>query len=221
MTAPRFGFLLLLAAAAVGCGMNPVSTRRAPPVEQSSTSPASTPEVLVKSPYAATLSTDRGDVRVVFYSDAEKTASNFVDLAVGNKTWTDPGTGQPVQRPYYDGTVIHRIMPDLLIQGGMSAVSKSTAAATGPGYQFEDERRASRKFDKPGLVAMASSGPNSNGGQFFITLSPLPWLDGKHVIFGEVAKGLEVVREISRLKRDDDDRPLEPVTLRQVRIDYR
>lgn len=215
------GFLLLIAFIA-GCGTKSIPMRKAPPVVSgATTSEAAPPPELLRSPYAATLVTSRGKIRIVFYDDAPQAKANFVDLAVGTKTWTDPGTGQPVQRPFYDGTQIHRVMPDVLIQGGMPALSGSTTTATGPGFQFEDDHAASRKFDKPGLVGMASAGPNSNGSQFFITLAPLPWLEGKHVVFGEVAGGLDVVRAISQLPRDKDDRPIEPVVIRQVRIEYR
>ena len=177
----------------------------------------------VQVPTGAVLYTDLGKVQVRFLTDqAPATVANFAALATGTTSWIDLAAGQPVQRPFYDGTQIHRVLPDVLIQGGMPAlVAGSTTTATGPGYVFPDEPSAPRKFDKPGLLAMASPGPDSNGSQFFITLAPLPWLDGKHVVFGEVTKGLDKLRDMSHRPRDRDDRPLEPIVLKKVKIEYR
>ena len=93
----------------------------------------------------------------------------------------------------YDGTIFHRVIPDFMIQGGDPAGT----GFGGPGYQFEDETKGSpHSFDKPGKLAMANSGPNTNGSQFFITIAPTQWLTGKHTIFGEVVEGYEVAEKI-------------------------
>jgi peptidyl-prolyl cis-trans isomerase A (cyclophilin A) len=164
----------------------------------------------------ATLKTSRGDIRVRLYPDtAPKTVENFVGLATGTKAWTDPKTGQREQRPLYDGTVFHRVIPQFMIQGG----DPLGTGVGGPGYKFEDEVGGGRRFDKPGYLAMANAGPNTNGSQFFITQVPTPWLDGKHTIFGEVVEGMEVVDQIAASQRDARDRPLEEIRLERVEIE--
>ncbi|MFN7131904.1 MAG: peptidylprolyl isomerase [Myxococcales bacterium] len=130
----------------------------------------------------------------LFSKDAPKTVENFVGLATGEKEWTDPRTGQPLHQPLYDGVVFHRVIPDFMIQGG-DPLGTGTG---GPGYKFEDEFQSGRVFDKPCLLAMANSGPNSNGSQFFITEKETPWLNNRHTIFGEVVKNCELVAKIAR-----------------------
>jgi peptidyl-prolyl cis-trans isomerase A (cyclophilin A) len=143
----------------------------------------------------ATFKTSMGDIVVKLFSkDAPKTVENFVGLATGEKEWTDPRTGQKTNAPLYDGTVFHRVIPDFMIQGG----DPLGQGIGGPGYKFEDEFQSGRRFDKPGLLAMANAGPNTNGSQFFITEVPTGWLDNKHTIFGEVVKGFELVPKITR-----------------------
>jgi peptidyl-prolyl cis-trans isomerase A (cyclophilin A) len=164
----------------------------------------------------ATLETTKGAIRVRLFPDtAPKTVENFVGLATGSKPWRDPGSGAEQQRPLYDGTLFHRVIPDFMIQGG-DPLGTGTG---GPGYQFEDEVAGSRRFDRPGYLAMANAGPNTNGSQFFITQVPTPWLDGKHTIFGEVVEGMEVVDAIAASDRDARDRPLEALRLDRVVIE--
>ena len=143
----------------------------------------------------ATFKTSMGDIVVKLFSkDAPKTVENFVGLATGEREWTDPRNGQKSKAPLYDGTVFHRVIPEFMIQGG-DPLGRGTG---GPGYQFEDEFQSGKKFSKPGLLAMANAGPNTNGSQFFITEGPTPWLDNKHTIFGEVIKGFDLVPKIAR-----------------------
>ena len=107
----------------------------------------------------------------LFPKDAPKTVENFVGLATGEKEWTHPATGAKKNgTPLYDGTIFHRCIADFMVQGG-DPLGRGTG---GPGYQFEDEFQSGRKFDKPGLLAMANAGPNTNGSQFFITVVPTP-----------------------------------------------
>jgi peptidyl-prolyl cis-trans isomerase A (cyclophilin A) len=164
----------------------------------------------------ATLETSRGPIRVRLFPDtAPKTVENFVGLATGSRTWLDPRSDAEQRRPLYDGTIFHRVIPDFMIQGG-DPLGNGTG---GPGYQFEDEVVGPRRFDRPGYLAMANAGPNTNGSQFFITQVPTPWLDGKHTIFGEVVDGMEVVGAIASSRRDARDRPLEDLRLDRVVIE--
>ena len=142
----------------------------------------------------ATFQTSLGEIVVKLLPEkAPKTVANFVGLAEGTREWKDPRSGQSVKRPLYDGTVFHRVIPDFMIQGG-DPLGTGTG---GPGYRFEDELGPDNRFDRPGLLAMANSGPNTNGSQFFITEVPTPHLNRGHTIFGEVVKGLELVRKIA------------------------
>ncbi len=142
----------------------------------------------------ATFKTSMGDIVLKLLPDkAPKTVENFVGLAEGTKEWTDP-KGQKVKKPLYDGTMFHRVIPDFMIQGG-DPLGNGTG---GPGYRFADEIGPDNKFDRPGLLAMANAGPNTNGSQFFITEVPTPWLDKGHTIFGEAVKGKDLVAKIAR-----------------------
>jgi peptidyl-prolyl cis-trans isomerase A (cyclophilin A) len=146
---------------------------------------------------------------------APETVANFVGLATGSKEWSDPPDGRRKSEPLYDGTVFHRVIPDFMIQGG----DPQGTGTGGPGYQFADECPPSGPaFDRPGLLAMANAGPNTNGSQFFITVAPTAWLTGKHTIFGEVVEGYDVVEAISRTDRDKNDRPRKDVVLERVEV---
>ncbi len=150
-------------------------------------------EKKMASPMFATFKTSLGDIVVkLFPEKAPKTVENFVGLAEGTKEWKDPRSGAMVKKPLYDGTVFHRVIPQFMIQGG-DPLGNGTG---GPGYKFADEIGPDNKFSKPGLLAMANAGPNTNGSQFFITEVPTPWLDKGHTIFGEVVKGFELVPKI-------------------------
>ncbi|HVP69352.1 MAG TPA: peptidylprolyl isomerase [Anaeromyxobacteraceae bacterium] len=143
----------------------------------------------------ATFQTSLGEIVVRLMPDrAPKTVENFVGLAEGTREWTDPNTGAKVKKPLYDGTLFHRVIPDFMIQGG-DPLGNGTG---GPGYKFADEIGPANRFDRPGLLAMANAGPNTNGSQFFITEVPTPWLDKGHTIFGEVVKGGDLVPKIAR-----------------------
>jgi peptidyl-prolyl cis-trans isomerase A (cyclophilin A) len=164
----------------------------------------------------ATLRTNQGNIVVRLFPDhAPKTVRNFVELAEGGRQWTDPRTGRATTGKLYDGTVFHRIIPDFMIQGGDPLGS----GRGGPGYEFADEFHPDLRFDRPYLLAMANAGPGTNGSQFFITVAPTPWLNGKHTIFGEVVEGADVVDRISRVKTGSQDRPVEDVTIDSVAIE--
>jgi len=164
----------------------------------------------------ATLQTNQGTVVIRLFPDhAPKTVRNFVELAEGSRQWTDPRTGRTTTDKLYDGTVFHRVIPDFMIQGGDPLGS----GRGGPGYKFADEIHPDLAFDRPYLLAMANAGPGTNGSQFFITVVPTPWLNGKHTIFGEVIEGADVVDVISRVKTASQDRPAEDVTIESVTVE--
>ena len=130
----------------------------------------------------------------LFHEQAPKTVENFVGLAEGTKEYTDPRDNQKKTGPYYDGIVFHRVIDGFMIQGG----DPLGTGYGGPGFKFADEIGPDNKFDRPGLLAMANAGPNTNGSQFFITEVPTPHLNRGHTIFGEVVKGFDLVPEIAR-----------------------
>jgi len=154
----------------------------------------------------AAFDTTEGKFKAKLFEDkTPKTVDNFVSLAEGKKTG----------KPFYDGTIFHRVIPDFMIQGG----DPEGTGMGGPGYRFADETRGSRHgFQEKGKLAMANAGPNTNGSQFFITVAPTTWLTGKHTIFGEVVEGYDVVEKISKVARDGMDRPKTPVVLESVTI---
>jgi peptidyl-prolyl cis-trans isomerase A (cyclophilin A) len=166
---------------------NPMAVKPATPA------PAPAAPVVTTGDYA-TFETSAGKIGVRFYPDrAPNTVANFIGLATGTIASRDPRTGKSGKRPFYDGTVFHRVIPNFMIQGG-----DPTGTGTGdPGYKFADELHPDDRF-KPGNLAMANSGPNTNGSQFFITEVATTHLNGKHTIFGEVVCGNDLVARIAR-----------------------
>jgi peptidyl-prolyl cis-trans isomerase A (cyclophilin A) len=165
----------------------------------------------------ATLHTTLGDIKINLFQDqAPKTVRNFVGLADGSKEWTHPKTNSKANEPLYDGTIFHRVIPGFMIQGG-DPLGTGTG---GPGYRFEDEFHGELTFDRPYLLAMANSGPGTNGSQFFITVAPTAWLNRKHSIFGEVAdqESRDIVDAIAAVPTGGQDRPKENVVINSVTI---
>jgi peptidyl-prolyl cis-trans isomerase A (cyclophilin A) len=164
----------------------------------------------------ATLTTSEGTIVCrLFEKDAPKTVKNFIDLAEGKREWSHPVSRKKSSDRLYDNTIFHRVIPDFMIQAGDPAGT----GFGGPGYQFEDETKGSpHKFDKPGKLAMANSGPNTNGSQFFITVAATQWLTGNHTIFGEVVEGQDVVDKITAVPRNRQDKPAKDVVLQSVTI---
>ncbi len=152
----------------------------------------------------------------LFDREAPITVANFVGLATGSKPWTDPVTQQKVtNKPFYDGTVFHRVIPNFMIQGGDRLGNGSGDA----GYYFDQEISPSLRFDVPGRLAMANSGPGTNGSQFFITEAANPELNGKYNIFGQCdPHSVLIVGTIARVDRNAEDKPLTPVTLNKVTV---
>ena len=152
----------------------------------------------------------------LFDAETPNTVANFAGLADGSKEWTDPRSGKKVKQPYFNGTVFHRVIDGFMIQGG-DPLGQGTG---GPGYTFGDEFNPKLRHSKAGMLAMANRGPNTNGGQFFITLAATPWLDDKHSVFGEVIEGMDVVKKIGSTQTSKPgDRPVKPITIESVRIE--
>jgi peptidyl-prolyl cis-trans isomerase A (cyclophilin A) len=163
------------------------------------------------------IDTTMGRITCQFYEkQAPKTVANFIALAKGTKDWTDPQTQKKMHnKSLYDGTVFHRVIPEFMIQGG-----DPTGTGMGdPGYRFEDEFDPNLNFDVPGRLAMANSGPNTNGSQFFITEVPTEHLNQRHTIFGQCDDAsMTVVKAIARVERGPNDKPVTPVVLQKVTI---
>ena len=164
----------------------------------------------------ARMETSKGVITCTLWPTvAPYTVQNFVELAEGTRTFTDPRTGEEARRPYYDGTIFHRVLPEFMIQAGDPLAN----GLGGPGYTFEDEIDPKVTFDRPGLLAMANPGrPDSNGSQFFITDRATPTrLNNKHTIFGECSNP-DVVEAIASVPRNQGNRPEEDVVLKRVTI---
>jgi cyclophilin family peptidyl-prolyl cis-trans isomerase len=149
----------------------------------------------------ARFETNRGNFSIELFEDrAPLTTKNFIDLTEKN---------------FFDGLIFHRVIPGFMIQGG----DPQGTGTGGPGYKIKDEFHQELRHDAPGVLSMANAGPNSGGSQFFITLAATPWLDGKHAVFGKVVDGMDVVEAIGTTKTGRQDRPLEEVVMKTVRIE--
>jgi peptidyl-prolyl cis-trans isomerase A (cyclophilin A) len=168
----------------------------------------------------AVFETNQGNFKAKLNPEvAPVTVENFVGLATGTKEWTDPKTGKKVKKPFYDGLTFHRVIPDFMIQGG----DPKNNGTGDPGYKFDDETAAkSIVMDKAGYLAMANAGPNTNGSQFFITVSGKARLnDGNpaYNVFGEIIEGQDVVNKISLVKTAAQDHPVKEVVIKHVKIE--
>ena len=226
-TSLRTALFLLFSLALTGAGLAQQGTP--PPSTPPASNPPASSQDLPDSPGAqvpvtlqptgptAVFDTSMGRITCKLFSkEAPETVANFIGLAEGTKDWTDPATKQKIHgKPLYNGTNFHRVIPDFMIQGG-----DPTGTGMGdPGYYFKDEFNPNLNFDVPGRLAMANSGPNTNGSQFFITEVPTDYLNQKHTIFGQCDdSSVLVVKSIARVERDGNDKPLEPVVLKKVTI---
>ncbi|HCD9576644.1 TPA: type IV secretion system effector LirB [Legionella pneumophila] len=162
----------------------------------------------------AIIKTSEGNITCeLFTKEAPNTVANFVGLATGTKEFKDIKTGKMVKRPFYNGLTFHRVIAGFMIQGG-DPLGNGTG---GPGYTFDNEN-TNASFNKPGVLAMANAGPNTNGSQFFITVAPTPELQGNYNVFGQVISGQEVVDKISKMPTDPQDKPITPVVIENITI---
>ncbi len=199
---PIFLSILLIAVAltVTACiPSSPASNTAKTPVDPVETPAIETPTTMTTNRHAI-IETNKGTFEIELFEDkAPITAGNFIKLA---------------ESGFYDGVIFHRVIPDFMIQGG----DPTGTGRGGPGYMIKDEFAPGLKHSKKGMLSMANAGPNSGGSQFFVTVAPTPWLDGKHAIFGQVVKGQDVVDAISLLPRDAGDRPKEQVIMQKVTI---
>jgi len=148
----------------------------------------------------AEFNTNKGNFKIELYGDkAPITTGNFIKL---------------VDEGFYNGLIFHRVIPNFMVQCGCP----HGTGRGGPGYTIRDEFHPDLKHDSKGILSMANAGPNTGGSQFFITVAPTPWLDGKHSIFGKVIEGMEVVDSISKVKKDRNDKPLQNVVVNSIKI---
>lgn len=200
--------LLLL----IACAQQAVQTKTEigqtlPEAEQIQTQAEETPEstaevekVEVNMNTIVELETSMGIMKIKLYDDkAPKTTKNFKDL---------------VEKGFYDGTIFHRVIKDFMIQGG----DPTGTGTGGPGYKIPDEFGPGLKHSKKGILSMANSGPNTGGSQFFITLVPTPWLDGKHAIFGELIEGIDILDKIGGTPTGPGDKPKTAVKIIKAKI---
>ena len=209
---------LLFSALAASAALVSFAQQSTPANQEVPDAPQATPEALTvpNGPYAV-MDTSLGRITCQFFQkQAPNAVANFIELAEGKKDWTDPTTNKMQRhRRYFDGTTFHRVIPEFMIQGG-----DPTGTGTGdPGYKFDDEFDPNLNFDRPGRLAMANSGPNTNGSQFFITELPFESGNQHYVIFGQCDDAsVDVVKAIARVPRDSNDKPLSPVMLERVAI---
>jgi len=148
----------------------------------------------------AIVETTLGTIKVELFAEQTPiTVQNFIKLSKSG---------------FYDGVIFHRVIDGFMIQGGCP----HNDGTGGPGYTIKDEFAPSLKHNVPGILSMANAGPNTGGSQFFITLAPTPWLDGKHTIFGKVIEGMDVVRTIGKSQTNASNRPVKDVRIKSVQI---
>jgi peptidyl-prolyl cis-trans isomerase A (cyclophilin A) len=144
--------------------------------------------------------TNKGNFKIELFGDkAPITVGNFIKL---------------VNEGFYNGLIFHRVIPNFMIQSGCP----NGTGRGGPGFTIRDEFHPNLQHNSKGILSMANAGPNTGGSQFFITVAPTPWLDGKHSIFGKIIEGMEVIENISKVKRDRNDKPLEDIKINNIKI---
>lgn len=193
-------FLTLMLLFAWGCSSaQPVSSSSlASP--QTESAPAAAAALKTEGNVKVKIETTKGTIVAELYSkEVPKTVENFVTLA---------------KKGFYDGIIFHRVIPNFMVQTG----DPTGTGMGGPGYKFADEFAPGLKHDKPGILSMANSGPNTNGSQFFITQAATPWLDNRHSVFGHVVEGMDVVNAIAGAARDGRDKPVETISMKKVTV---
>src|SRR5436853_1689627 len=200
--------------ALISCGLSAQTT----PHKRATTAKRTPAAAATSGNPVAVIDTTAGKMRcTLFEKQTPETVANFIGLATGTKDWKNPVSHVTKHNtPLYDGTIFHRVIPNFMIQGGDPAGNGSGD----PGYTFKDEIAPTLTFDRPGRLAMANSGPGTNGSQFFITEVPTPHLNGKHTIFGQCDDAsVQIVHDIARVAADPrNNKPEKPVTLESVTI---
>jgi peptidyl-prolyl cis-trans isomerase A (cyclophilin A) len=220
----RFTHSLFASALVIACATAASSQSTPPPASEVKPAldlpdaPQATPAALaVPNGPTVVFDTSFGRITCQFYQrQAPKAVATFIGLATGTIDWTDPTTHKKQHnKPLYDGTIFHRVIPEFMIQGG-------DPAGTGmgdPGFSFNDEFDPGLNFDRPGRLAMANSGPDTNGSQFFITEAAYDSLNQHYTLFGQCDDAsVQVVKAITHVQRDGQDKPLTPVVLKKVTI---
>ena len=193
---------LAIAVAFIGCQSSDTVKEKTEEQTTSTEEEIQMPESMT----VAVVNTNMGTIEIELFADkTPKTVENFVGLA---------------NKGYYDGIIFHRVIADFMIQGG-DPTGTGRGGASLWGTSFADEFVTELKHDTPGILSMANAGPNTNGSQFFITLVPTPWLDGKHTIFGKVISGMNVVEDIGKVKTGAGDKPVEDIKMINVKIEQR
>jgi peptidyl-prolyl cis-trans isomerase A (cyclophilin A) len=210
--------LVLAVAVVAAVSISALVQQSTKPAEEIPDAPQATAAAMVRpNGPSVVMDTSMGRITCQFFqAQAPKAVANFIGLAQGTKDWTDPESKKVQQhKPFYDGTTFHRVIPEFMIQGG----DPMGTGMGDPGYQFEDEFDPNLNFDVPGRLAMANSGPNTNGSQFFITEKAYDSLNQHYTIFGQCDEAsVLVVQTIARVERDSNDKPLTPVLLKKVTI---
>jgi len=185
------------------------STAKKPATASSAAAPAPAPEAIIDTTAGKLTCT-------LFPKKAPIGVANFIGLATGTKDWTNPSTGRKMHGvPLYNGTIFHRVIPEFMIQGGDPLGS----GQGDPGYKFKNETSPDLSFDRPGRLAYANAGPDTNGSQFFVTEVPYPSLDGNYTIFGQCDEpSVELVKKIARMPRNGNDMPNTPVKINKITI---
>ena len=206
----------LLAAIGILCLTSLSAWSQSAPAAKPTPHPATAAPAAPSGP-TATIDTTAGKLKCTLFPDkAPIGVANFIGLANGTKDWKSPVSGAKKHGvPLYDGTIFHRVIPEFMIQGGDPAGT----GAGDPGYAFKNETSPTLKFDRPGRLAYANAGPDTNGSQFFITEVPYPSLNGGYTIFGQCDEAtVALVKQIARMGRDSNDKPYRPVKIIHIGI---
>jgi peptidyl-prolyl cis-trans isomerase A (cyclophilin A) len=195
----------------------PAPSSEKPSAEKPVSEPATPPASAKHGPGVyARIATNHGEMLArLFDKEAPKTVENFVMLAEGKKQWMNPRSRSMVRRPYYNNLTFHRIIPRFMIQGG----DPEGTGMGGPGFTFADEFHPKLRHGKAGILSMANAGPNTNGGQFFITLAPTPHLNDRHSVFGELVEGTDTLMAIGKVPTGANDKPVEAVVIKTIKIE--
>ena len=214
----KLNYALLVPTLAATFAFAALAQQSTKPAEELPDSPQATGAALtVPNGPTVVMDTSMGRITCQFFQkQAPLAVANFIALAEGTRNWNDPTTGQTQHnKRFFDGTVFHRVIPQFMIQGG----DPTGTGMGGPGYAFRDETDPDLKFDRPGRLAMANSGPNTNGSQFFITEVPYESLNRHYSLFGQCDDAsMLVVKAIARVARNSNDKPYTPVVLKKVTI---